>query len=167
MNSPLFSPRPPDSTSFDYPQLLSRHFNFVYIAASLIFLLWNFSPVLGFNLFERFAWILAAFTLNLAVVQGAKHLFYAPRPNPKFPREWKWGRHAHSGFPSGHTVPAFLLAALVWKSAPALGWIWILCAALIAFGRWKAGGHYAWQIALSAPIGFGIGFLATAILLRF
>ena len=163
----IFAPRPSDSTSFDYPQLLSRHFNFVYILGTLGFLLWHFSPQLGFNLVERIVWILGAFLLNLALVQGAKHIFYAPRPNPKFPREWKWGRHAHSGFPSGHTVPAFLLAALVGKSAPQLALLWLFLAALIAFGRWKAGGHYAWQIALSAPLGFAIGVFATSLMLRF
>ncbi len=139
-------------------QFLSRQFNFVYVAFSIGFLLFTFSQQLQLSLGARFCWILGAFLLDLLVVQGAKHIFYAPRPN--FEQVWKWGRHPHSGFPSGHSVPAFMLATMVLQSTPQWAPFWYMGAVLIAYGRWKVEAHFAWQVTLSAILGVLIAVLA-------
>jgi hypothetical protein len=143
---------------FDMGQFLSRQFNFVYVVVSIGFLLFTFSPQLQLSPLQRFWWIIGAFVLDLLVVQGFKHAFYAPRPHYEY--VWKWGRHPHSGFPSGHSVPAFMLATMVHQAAPHIGPFWYVGATLIAFGRWKAEGHYAWQVTVSAFIGILLAVLA-------
>ena len=143
---------------FNFGQFVSRPFNFVYVLGSILLLL--FIPVAASTgeIGARALWVLAAFTGDLIVVQGAKHVFYAPRPNSG--NAWKWGRHPHSGLPSGHTVPAWMLAMMGASVHPTWAPIWIGLAALIAWARWKVRAHFAYQVALSALMGVALGALA-------
>ena len=148
-----FSPRP-----FNFGQFVSRPFNFVYVLLSILLLLCAPAPAGWREFVGRVAWIVLAFVGDLVVVQGAKHIFYAPRPNSG--NSWKWGRHPHSGFPSGHTVPAWMLATMGAHVHAAWAPLWFALAALIAWARWKVRAHFAYQVAGSALLGLMLGALA-------
>jgi len=148
---------PDERAKRPFGQWVSRQFNFVYVAASCVFLVfWPFA-VNGWGIGARALWLLATMLGDLLVVQGAKHIFYVPRPDKA--DGFSWGRRPHSGFPSGHSVPAFLLATLIWRAHPAF-WFWFLGAALIAWARWQQRAHFGYQVSLSALLGIGLGLLA-------
>ena len=144
---------------FNFGQFISRPFNFAYVLLSILTLL--FLPLASASeVGARALWIVAAFIGDLVVVQGAKHVFYAPRPNSE--GAWKWGRHPHSGFPSGHTVPAWMLATMGASVHPKWAIFWFGLAALIGWARWNVRAHFAYQVAGSALLGLALGAGAVA-----
>ena len=143
---------------FNFGQFVSRPFNFVYVFGSIALLLFTPTPLGAGEVGARAGWIVAAFVGDLLVVQGAKHIFYAPRPNSN--NSWKWGRHPHSGLPSGHSVPAFMLAVMGASVHPQWSIIWFGLAALIGWARWKVRAHFAYQVMVSAGLGVALGALA-------
>ena len=148
---------PPTKRRFDFGQFVSRTFNFVYVLVSCFLLVLAPFAVNNWNIGARALWLLGAMLGDLILVQGFKHLFYVPRPHT--PGVFSWGRRAHSGFPSGHTLPAFLLATLIAQAHPKLGF-WFAGALLIAWARWRVKAHFAYQVTLSALMGIGLGLLA-------
>ena len=146
------------SRPFNFGQFVSRPLNFIYVLGSILLLSLAPMPANARELELRVAWIVLAFLGDLIVVQGAKHLFYAPRPNSH--NAWKWGRHPHSGFPSGHTVPAWMLATMGAHVHPTWAPLWLGLAALIAWARWKVRAHFAYQVIGSAGLGVALGALA-------
>ena len=138
-------------------QFVSRSFNFVYVLVTCLWLVLVPFSINTWPLGSRVLWLVAVAVGDLIVVQGFKHICYFPRPNTTNP--FRWGRHANSGFPSGHTLPAFLGATLIWQTHPQL-WFWFLGAALIGWARWNVKAHFGYQVTLSALLGIGIGLLA-------
>lgn len=147
----------PDQSRFDFGQFVSRGFNFVYVLLSCGLLVFVPFSINNWNIGLRALWLVGAMAGDLILVQGFKHLCYIPRPRAT--DSFCWGRRAHSGFPSGHTLPAFLLATLIVQAHPHL-WFWFAGAALIGWARWKVLAHFASQVLLSAALGVGLGLLA-------
>ena len=145
---------------FNWGQFVSRPLNFVYVVVSILLLLLTPAPTTAREVGARALWILLAFVGDLIVVQGAKHVFYAPRPNSS--NAWKWGRHPHSGLPSGHTVPAWMLAIMGASVHPQWAPVWLGLAALIGWARWRVRAHFAYQVLASALMGAALGLLAVA-----
>ncbi len=154
---PVAQEAPPSKPRFDVGQFVSRTFNFVYVFCSCLFLVFVPFAVNSWDSSARASWLLAAMVGDALLVQGFKHLFYLPRPHT--PGVFSWGRRAHSGFPSGHTLPAFLLATLITQAHPKL-WFWFAGAGLIAWARWHVKAHFGYQVTLSALMGIGLGLLA-------
>ena len=147
----------PTKRPFVFGQWVSRTFNFVYVFVSCVLLVfWPFA-VNHWGIGPRTGWLLLAMLGDLLIVQGCKHVFYVHRPGKT--AQFLWGRHPHSGFPSGHTFPAFLLATMIWEAHPTL-WFWFAGAALIAWARWQQRAHFGWQVSLSALLGTALGLLA-------
>lgn len=163
MNPPLSATQddtPELESRYAFGQFVSRSFNFVYVVVSCLWLVlvpFSVKSASAWSLGSRALWLMAAMLGDLILVQGFKHICYIPRPKTANP--FRWGRHAHSGFPSGHTLPAFLLATLIWQAHPHL-WVWFLGAALIGWARWNVKAHFGYQVTLSALLGIGIGLLA-------
>lgn len=130
---------------------LSRPFNTAYVILTLIFLL-AVSPS-G----DKTRCLCLAAVLNFSLVQGIKQFCWLPRPVS--PGQARWGKGRRSGFPSGHTVPGFLLACLVAHFHPLLGALWFAFATAIAWSRVRVRAHYAYQVIVSAALGCAIGFL--------
>ena len=160
MNPPLSAVHddaPELESRYAFGQFVSRSFNFVYVLATCLLLVAVPFSVNKWLLPARVLWLVAVALGDLIVVQGFKHICYFPRPNTTNP--FRWGRHANSGFPSGHTLPAFLGATLVWQTHPHL-WFWFLGATLIGWARWNVKAHFGYQVTLSALLGIGIGLVA-------
>lgn len=142
---------------FDFAQFVSRGFNFAYVFFSCCLLVFVPFGINGWNIGHRALWLVGAMLGDLILVQGFKHLCYIPRPRAV--NSFCWGRRAHSGFPSGHTLPAFLLATLITQAHPGL-WAWFAGAALIGWARWHVRAHFGYQVVLSALLGIGLGWVA-------
>jgi len=141
-------------------QFLSRHFNLVFEVASVSFLLASALEKRETRRF-RLGWSLGAAASYLVAVEGTKRLFFWPRPEDV-------GRtiltaHRDAGFPSGHTVPAFLVAVLVGELDPRWRWPAMLGAVLIAYSRVEVTAHSALQVWLSALIGLALGAFWVAV----
>ena len=91
----------------------------------------------------------------LVVVQGLKAVIWLPRPG-----EFTVGEH--SGFPSGHTVPAFVMACLVAESYPRFGVPALVMAILVGYARVEVMAHFAYQVAASGAMGVAIGMAMTS-----
>ena len=160
MNPPLPA-APPDAPDdprrYAFGQFVSRTFNFIYVLVSCGVLVLLPFEVNTWNIGSRALWFLAAMLGDVVLVQGFKHLFYVSRPHT--PGRFSWGRRAHSGFPSGHTLPAFLLATCVVQTHPRF-WFWFAGALLIGWARWQVKAHFGYQVLLSALLGVGLGLVA-------
>ena len=126
---------------------LSRPFNVAYVAVSLLLI--GFSS--GFHLLG------AAMLLNFATVQGIKRICWMPRPSSR--QAAHWGHGVRSGFPSGHTTPAFLLASLMTFAHPQCALAWFAAASAIAWSRVRVGAHHPYQVVVSAVLGCGLAVL--------
>jgi membrane-associated phospholipid phosphatase len=133
-------------------QFLSHQVDVVYVMLCLAVLLAR--PLhAGEKIGARLIRLALAAALNFAVVESIKHLFWLPRPGENN----IVGRHA--GFPSGHTVPAFLLAWLVSGIYPRAAPLCFGIATLIAWSRVQVHAHYTYQVVLSALLGCAIGWI--------
>ena len=141
---------------FNFGQFVSRSFNFLYVIASFCLVIFVPFEVNKWSVGARILWLMGAAALNFGLVQGFKYLCYMPRPHAK--DCFCWGRRAHSGFPSGHTLPAFMFATMIKQAYPNL-WFWFAGALLIGWARWSVKAHYGYQVTVSAMIGIGLGLL--------
>lgn len=103
----------------------------------------------------RLSWTLGAGASYALVVESLKRLVFWPRPVDVGALVPSRG----SGFPSGHTVPAFLVAVLVGELDPRLRFPALLGAILIGYSRVEVTAHFASQVWLSALIGTCLGAL--------
>lgn len=144
-------------------QFLSRVVNFVFLLSCGAFLL--FGPLRPKeNRAFRVAWTAGAVALHFAVVGTIKHFVFWPRPIDV-------GHTAEnavrgSGFPSGHTLPAFLFASLVGFIEPRLQIPALTTAILIGYSRVEVLAHFAIQVWLSALMGLALGALWSRLLPR-
>lgn len=113
-------------------------------------------------------WLAAALLAAPAATlytHGLKQLFDQPRPAGVLPLE-----HINviglplrtDGFPSGHTVTAFVLAGVLALSADRderrwLGWVVLAMAATVAFSRVAVGAHWPLDIFAGAAGGWACG----------
>jgi len=135
-------------------QFLSRPWNFIFEFTGVGLLLFGPLDPKETRLF-RVLWSLGAGVSYAIAVEGTKRLIFWPRPEDV-------GRtiqtaHRGAGFPSGHTVPAFLAAALVGELYPETRWPALIGAILIGYSRVEVTAHFASQVWLSAVIGLGLG----------
>ena len=160
-HSETVSAAPADSflKRLDVGQIVSRHFNFLFVLASGICLIFWSSPSSAPTLLGRFLWFAGAVLADVLIVQFFKRACYFPRPASG--QNFSWGRRAHSGFPSGHTLPAFLFATLMAHNHPQTAIPWFLGAALIGWGRYIVRAHFTIQIVISALLGVGVGLIFT------
>ena len=135
-------------------QGLSRPANLVFEALCIGFAL--FGPLAPRETRRfRLSWTLGAGASYALVVESLKRLVFWPRPIDVGALVPTRG----SGFPSGHTVPAFLVAVLVGELEPRLRVPALLGAILIGYSRVEVTAHFASQVWLSAVIGVGLGAL--------
>lgn len=134
-------------------QYISHTVHFVFLVSGLAWIL--FSPLAkGETRSLRCLVIALALTGYGLSVEGLKHLFYLPRPGQ--PSVWEEGSRG-SGFPSGHTVPAFIVACVVSSISPRLTIPAFTVAVLIGYSRVEVTAHYAYQVVISGIIGVLIG----------
>ena len=135
-------------------QNLSRPVNFLFQAGAIGFLLLGpLAPRETRSL--RLGWAVGAAAINFGVVELLKRLVFWPRPVDVGHTVQTAVRG--SGFPSGHTVPAFLVAVLVGELEPRLRLPALGMAVLIGYSRVEVTAHFASQVWLSAIIGVGLG----------
>ena len=148
----IFDNRDPHAFGSHFGQFFSRPVDVIYVVVSLILLL-SFSPTRQESWRVRLVRLAVAAALNFGIVEGIKRLVWLPRP----------GHHntvgLHAGFPSGHTVPAFLLAWLLSRVFPRWAPLWFGLATAIAWSRVQVHAHFTYQVVLSAVIGSAIGWL--------
>ena len=137
-------------------QNISRGGHFLFLLASLSALL--FGPLLpGESRVTRLLMIGGALLGYLLVVEGLKAIVWLPRPD-----DYLRGTHGRgSGFPSGHTVPAFVVACLVADTYPRFRWAAFAMAVLIGYSRVEVVAHFAYQVAASGTFGAAIGIAVT------
>lgn len=133
-------------------QFLSRQVNVIFVVGSIA---WLVLGPLATNekRWPRVSWVAIAGVAYFVFCQIPKStpLFWAPRPG------FTHARGEHSGFPSGHTLPALLLAFLLISVTPRLTWPALIVASLIGWSRVLVGAHFAWQVSISALIGSILG----------
>lgn len=70
------------------------------------------------------------------------------------------------GFPSGHTTHAFAMAFTLTTLFPRQGWLWYICAAIIAWSRVEAVRHTPLQVTAGVFLGVAIGAIFIQFLLK-
>lgn len=148
----------PEPTGAAVGQFLSRKVHFAFLVVSIVALL--FGPLaLGETRVRRVLWTAGAGVIHAIVVQLGKQLYFWPRPvdvGHTFEE-----RVRGSGFPSGHTVPVFIVAVMVGTLYPRFQIPALLVAILIGYSRAEVLAHFPLQVWLSAVIGITAGFLWT------
>ena len=130
-------------------QFLSRAGHFTFLALSLAALL--FGPLdKGETRALRWLALIGAMIGYLLVVEGLKAVIWLPRPG-----QFEVGKH--SGFPSGHTVPAFVVACLVAAIYPRWQVPAFAMAILVGYARVEVMAHFAYQVVASGIFGSIIG----------
>lgn len=141
-------------------QTLSRPANFAFELLGAAFLLCG--PLRkGETRPLRLSWVAGAVALNFGVVEIFKWLVFWPRPIDVGRAVGAATRG--SGFPSGHTVPAFLVAVLVGELQPKLRVPAFAMAILIGYSRVEVTAHFASQVWLSALMGVALGLVCCVI----
>ncbi len=137
-------------------QNLSRAGHFTFLAVSLSALI--FGPLrTGETRLTRLLMLGGALVGYLLVVEGLKAVIWLPRPD-----DYLHGTHTRgSGFPSGHTVPAFAVACLVAATSPKWAWPALAMAIAIGYARVEVTAHFAYQVVASALFGCAIGTAMT------
>lgn len=135
-------------------QHLSRQGNFLFQALAIGFLV--FGPLAPRETRPfRLGWASGAAAINFGVVELIKRIVFWPRPVDVGKTVALASRG--SGFPSGHTVPAFLVAVLVSELEPRMRLPALTMAVLIGYSRVEVTAHFASQVWLSALIGMALG----------
>lgn len=137
-------------------QGLSRPVNFAFEALCVGFLMFGSLAPRETRRF-RLSWVLGAGASYALVVESLKRAVFWPRPIDV--GHSASGASRGSGFPSGHTVPAFLVAVLVGELEPRLRVPALGTAVLIGYSRVEVTAHSALQVWLSALIGVALGAL--------
>jgi membrane-associated phospholipid phosphatase len=70
------------------------------------------------------------------------------------------------GFPSGHTTHAFAMAFALTTLFPRFGWLWYLCAGIIAWSRVESAWHTPFQVAAGVFFGIAVGVMFIRYLLK-
>jgi len=112
--------------------------------------------------------LIAVATAGLAV-QTIKHLAGRPRPKLLDQGVFDWGpsfASGHDSFPSGHTISAFAMAAVLSSIYPAGRWLWYSLAVLAGFTRLYIGAHFASDVFVGAVLGILIGIWASRLKLE-
>jgi membrane-associated phospholipid phosphatase len=107
---------------------------------------------------------LIALAVSGLVVQTIKHLIGRPRPKLADQGVFGWGpsfQSGHDSFPSGHTISAFAMAAVLSSFYPSGRWIWYSLAVLVAFTRVYIDAHFASDVFVGAVLGVLIGMWAS------
>ena len=138
-------------------QNLARAGHFLFLMISLAALL--FGPLQkGETRAVRGLSLLGALLGYLIVVEGLKAVIWLPRPG-----DYAAGTHARgSGFPSGHTVPAFVVACLVAQIYPRWAMPAFAMAIAIGYSRVEVTAHFAYQVVASAIFGNLVGIAVTS-----
>lgn len=133
-------------------QNISRAGHFIFLVVSLAALI--FGPLAkGETRALRLLTLIGALVGYLIIVEGLKAMIWLPRPS-----DYAAGTHTRgSGFPSGHTVPAFALACLVAAIYPRFGVAALAMAILIGYSRVEVTAHFAYQVVASAIFGSALG----------
>ena len=113
---------------------------------------------------------LIALAVSGMAVQTIKHLVGRPRPKLADQGVFKWGpsfERGHDSFPSGHTISAFAMAAVLSYFYPSGRWIWYSLAILVAFTRIYIDAHFASDVFGAAVLGVLIGIWASKLKLEY
>ena len=141
-------------------QFISRKVHFAFLLLSISALVFGpLSP--GETRLRRVLWTAGAGVIHAIVVQLGKQLYFWPRPidvGHTFEEKVRG-----SGFPSGHTVPVFIVAVMVGTLYPRFQIPALLIAILIGYSRAEVLAHFPLQVWLSALIGMVLGFLWTKV----
>ncbi len=137
-------------------QNLSRGGHFAFLFVSLVAL--TFGPLLpAESRATRLLLLGGALVGYLIVVEVLKAVIWLPRPD-----DYLHGTHLRgSGFPSGHTVPAFVVACLVADTFARFRWPAFAVAILVGYSRVEVTAHFAYQVAASGLFGAAIGMAMT------
>ena len=73
---------------------------------------------------------------------------------------------SRGGFPSGHTTHAFAMAFVLTTLFPRLGWLWYICAGIIAWSRVESASHTPLQVMAGVFFGVAIGVICIQYLLK-
>lgn len=65
----------------------------------------------------------------------------------------------NGGFPSGHTTHAFAMAFALTTLFPRLGWLWYICAGVIAWSRVESAWHTPLQVTAGIFFGIAVGVI--------
>lgn len=141
-----------------FGQHLSRAVHFIFLLLSIAYMV--FGPLqVGEQRLRRVLWTAGAVAINFAVVETLKHVVFWPRPVDV--GETAASASRGSGFPSGHTVPVFIIAVMVGTVYPRLQIPALLMAILIGYSRAEVTAHFPIQVFISAVIGMVLGLLWT------
>ncbi len=103
---------------------------------------------------DVWAWrVMDAVLLDFIIVDAIGKRFL-PWPRPEKPAGLMY-----AGFPSGHTMMAFLMAWLIWRRYPRLGPLWFVMATLISWSRVEVHAHFPYQVIAAAFFGCAVGRL--------
>lgn len=140
------------------PELLAHHLghsiNSVWVGISILMLALPSLWAARRGIRDPWVWrVMDAALLDFLLVDAVGKRFLPwPRPN-------KPAGLLYAGFPSGHTMAAFLLAWLIWRRYPKLGPLWFGMATLIAWSRVEVHAHYPYQVIAAAFLGCAVGRL--------
>ena len=135
-------------------QFLSHQGHTTFLVVSLAALL--FGPLQkGESRAIRWLCLVGALLGYLLIVEGLKRVIWLPRPG-----DYVAGTHARgSGFPSGHTVPAFVVACLVAEIYPRWRVLAFAMAVAVGYARVEVRAHFAYQVVASGIFGSVLGVL--------
>jgi membrane-associated phospholipid phosphatase len=143
----------PEPLGSSIGQTISRTGHAAFLVGGLAWILLSrLAP--GESRLVRVTTVVLALIAYVLLVVATKHVFYLPRPGQ--PAIWVEGSRG-SGFPSGHTVPAFEVACLLAAVSPRATIPAFAMAILIGYSRVEVTAHYAYQVVLSAALGILAG----------
>lgn len=150
----------PEPTGAVVGQFISRKVHFAFLFLSLVAL--ALGPLhAGEGRLMRVLWTAGAVAIHFVVVQLGKKLYFWPRPIDVGHTVDDAVRG--SGFPSGHTVPVFIVAVMVGTLYPRFQIPALLTAILIGYSRAEVLAHFPIQVWLSALIGIALGVFWTTV----
>ena len=150
----------PEPMGANMGQFISRKVHFVFLVLCIGLLI--FGPLFpGETRAGRVLWTAGAGVIHALVVQVGKKFFFWPRPIDVGHTVDNAVRG--SGFPSGHTVPVFIVAVMVGTLYPRFQSPALLVAVLVGYSRAEVLAHFPLQVWLSALIGIVLGVLWTKV----
>ena len=149
-------------------QFISYSTTFFSIAITLMVLISAFVKK-SKAIMKQFFILAAVLIFVLIVSQGLKAIIFRERPFVTHPSIEKLSEAGSSSFPSGHTLEAFAIAAVLSflfskKKITIPVYIW---AALVAYSRMALGVHYPSDVLAGIIIGTFIGWIIPCIVSRF
>jgi len=127
-----------------------------------------FFVMLGVTQRRSFALMsLGGLALAYALGKVAGLLWYNPRPFVAQNFTPLVAHAATNGFPSEHALAAFAIAALIWVADRTWGWVFLVIALFVSFGRVLSGVHHVVDVTASAVVAALAVLIVTSILRRF